>query len=207
MIMLKNFGRFITFEGTEGAGKSTQIPIIRDWLLEQGINVITTREPGGTELSEKIRHLLLTEDMCAETELLLMFAARKEHIEQVIKPALNRGDWVLCDRFTEATYAYQSAGRAIDRQYIAYLESWLQGELKPDYTFWFDIEVVNGIARAKKRQALDRFESEQIEFFEKVRSGYSKLAIERPNQFVKVNAALSIDDITVQIQSSLQKLL
>ncbi|WP_345666855.1 dTMP kinase [Wohlfahrtiimonas larvae] len=205
--MLKNFGRFITFEGTEGAGKSTQIPIIRDWLLEQGINVITTREPGGTELSEKIRHLLLTEDMCAETELLLMFAARKEHIEQVIKPALNRGDWVLCDRFTEATYAYQSAGRAIDRQYIAYLESWLQGELKPDYTFWFDIEVVNGIARAKKRQALDRFESEQIEFFEKVRSGYSKLAIERPNQFVKVNAALSIDDITVQIQSSLQKLL
>ncbi|WP_077926724.1 dTMP kinase, partial [Wohlfahrtiimonas larvae] len=191
----------------EGAGKSTQIPIIRDWLLEQGINVITTREPGGTELSEKIRHLLLTEDMCAETELLLMFAARKEHIEQVIKPALNRGDWVLCDRFTEATYAYQSAGRAIDRQYIAYLESWLQGELKPDYTFWFDIEVVNGIARAKKRQALDRFESEQIEFFEKVRSGYSKLAIERPNQFVKVNAALSIDDITVQIQSSLQKLL
>lgn len=205
--MSKNLGRFITFEGTEGAGKSTQIPIIKDWLSDQGINVVTTREPGGTDLSEKIRHLLLTEDMCAETELLLMFAARKEHIEQVIKPALNRGDWVLCDRFTEATYAYQAAGRAIDRQYISYLETWLQGELKPNYTFWFDIEVADGIARAKKRQALDRFESEQIEFFEKVRSGYAKLAEERPEQFVKINAALSIDDITLQIKTALQKLL
>ena len=205
--MSKNLGRFITFEGTEGAGKSTQIPIIKDWLMGQGINVVTTREPGGTDLSEKIRHLLLTENMCAETELLLMFAARKEHIEQVIKPTLNRGDWVLCDRFTEATYAYQAAGRAIDRQYIAYLESWLQGELKPNYTFWFDIEVADGIARAKKRQALDRFESEQIEFFEKVRSGYSQLAIERPNQFVKIDAALSIDDITAQLKAALQKLL
>lgn len=205
--MSKNLGRFITFEGTEGAGKSTQIPVIKDWLSDQGINVVTTREPGGTDLSEKIRHLLLTENMCAETELLLMFAARKEHIEQVIKPALKRGDWVLCDRFTEATYAYQSAGRAIDRQYIAYLESWLQGELKPNYTFWFDIEVVDGIARAKKRQALDRFENEQIEFFEKVRSGYAKLAEERPGQFVKINAALSIDDITLQIKTVLQKFL
>ena len=205
--MSKNLGRFITFEGTEGAGKSTQIPIIKDWLLNRGINVVTTREPGGTDLSEKIRHLLLTEDMCAETELLLMFAARKEHIEQVIKPALNRGDWVLCDRFTEATYAYQAAGRAIDRQYISYLETWLQGELKPNYTFWFDIEVADGIARAKKRQALDRFESEQIEFFEKVRSGYARLAEERPEQFVKINAALSIDDITLQIKTVLQKFL
>lgn len=205
--MSKNLGRFITFEGTEGAGKSTQIPIIKDWLMEQSINVVTTREPGGTDLSEKIRHLLLTENMCTETELLLMFAARKEHIEQVIKPALNRGDWVLCDRFTEATYAYQAAGRALDRQYIAYLESWLQGELKPNYTFWFDIEVTDGIARAKKRQALDRFESEQIEFFEKVRSGYSQLAIERPNQFIRIDAALSIDDITTQLKTALQKLL
>lgn len=205
--MSKNLGRFITFEGTEGAGKSTQIPIIKDWLSDQGINVVTTREPGGTDLSEKIRHLLLTENMCAETELLLMFAARKEHIERVIKPALNRGDWVLCDRFTEATYAYQAAGRAIDRQYISYLETWLQGELKPNYTFWFDIEVADGIARAKKRQALDRFESEQIEFFEKVRSGYAKLANERPEQFVKINAALSIDDITLQIKAALQKFL
>lgn len=205
--MSKNLGRFITFEGTEGAGKSTQIPIIKDWLSDQGINVVTTREPGGTDLSEKIRHLLLTENMCAETELLLMFAARKEHIEQVIKPALNRGDWVLCDRFTEATYAYQAAGRAIDRQHIGYLETWLQGELKPNYTFWFDIEVADGIARAKKRQALDRFESEQIEFFEKVRLGYAKLASERPEQFVKINAALSIDDITLQIKAALQKFL
>lgn len=205
--MSKNLGRFITFEGTEGAGKSTQIPIIKDWLIAQGMNVVTTREPGGTDLSEKIRHLLLTENMCAETELLLMFSARKEHIEQVIKPALERGDWVLCDRFTEATYAYQAAGRAIDRQYIAYLESWLQGELRPDYTFWFDIEVADGIARAKKRQALDRFESEQIEFFEKVRSGYAKLAQERPNQFVKINAALSINDITLELTTALQKLL
>lgn len=205
--MSKNLGRFITFEGTEGVGKSTQIPIIKDWLMDQGIHVVTTREPGGTSLSEKIRHLLLTEDMCVETELLLMFAARKEHIEQVIRPALNRGDWVLCDRFTEATYAYQAAGRAIDRQYIAYLESWLQGTLKPNYTFWFDLDVADGIARAKKRQALDRFESEHIGFFEKVRSGYAKLAEERPEQFVKINAALSIDDITLQIKSVLQKFL
>lgn len=205
--MSKNLGRFITFEGTEGAGKSTQIPIIKNWLIDHGINVVTTREPGGTELSEKIRNLLLTENMSAETELLLMFAARKEHIDQVILPALQRGDWVLCDRFTEATYAYQAAGRAIDRQYISYLETWLQGELKPNYTFWFDIEVVEGIARAKKRQALDRFESEQIEFFEKVRSGYAKLAEERPQQFLKINASLSIDDITLQIKAALQKFL
>ena len=205
--MSKNLGRFITFEGTEGAGKSTQIPIIKDWLMNQNINVVTTREPGGTDLSEKIRHLLLTENMCAETELLLMFAARKEHIEQVIKPALNRGDWALCDRFTEATYAYQAAGRSIGREHIVYLETWLQESLRPDRTFWFCIDVSQGMARAKKRQALDRFESEQIDFFETVRSGYSELAKERTEQFVKVDASLSIDDITMQIETALQKFL
>lgn len=205
--MSKINGRFITFEGTEGAGKSTQIPLIKNWLEENSISVVTTREPGGTELSEKIRHLLLTEDMSSETELLLMFAARKEHLQQVIIPALERGDWVLCDRFTEATYAYQSAGRAIDQKYIAYLESWLQGDLKPDCTLWFDIDVKEGMARAKKRQQLDRFENQHIEFFEKVRLGYQRLADERQNQMKKIDASLSVVGITTQIKSELQRYL
>lgn len=203
--MLNERGAFITFEGTEGAGKSTQIPIIKNWLVDQGLSVITTREPGGTELSEKIRHLLLTENMCAETELLLMFAARKEHIETVIAPALAQGTWVLCDRFTEATYAYQAAGRAIDSTYIAFLESWLQKDLRPDCTFWFDLDVASGMTRAKKRNALDRFENEHIEFFEKVRNGYARLAEERPNQFVKIDASCSIDEISLQIKASLTR--
>ncbi len=197
-------GRFITFEGTEGAGKSTQIPLIKNWLEENGLTVITTREPGGTELSEKIRHLLLTEDMDAETELLLMFAARKDHLQQVILPALQKGQWVLCDRFTESTYAYQAAGRTIAKERIAYLESWLQDALRPDCTFWFDLDVADGMARAKKRQALDRFESEQLTFFENVRKGYAELYAERPNQIKKIDASLSVTEITEQIQSILK---
>ncbi|OYQ87889.1 dTMP kinase [Wohlfahrtiimonas chitiniclastica] len=200
-------GRFITFEGTEGAGKSTQIPLLKAWLESQGKTVITTREPGGTPLSEKIRALLLNDDMTAETELLLMFAARKEHIEQVIQPALLRGDWVLCDRFTEATYAYQAAGRAIDVSRIAYLEDWLQGTLRPDCTLWFDIDVAQGMARAEKRHALDRFEQEAMSFFDKVRSGYAEQAAKRPEQFKRIDAALSIDEITLQITEQLQPLL
>ncbi|MBS7815511.1 dTMP kinase [Wohlfahrtiimonas chitiniclastica] len=200
-------GRFITFEGTEGAGKSTQIPLLKAWLESQGKTVITTREPGGTPLSEKIRALLLNDDMTAETELLLMFAARKEHIEQVIQPALLRGDWVLCDRFTEATYAYQAAGRAIDVSRIAYLEDWLQGTLRPDCTLWFDIDVAEGMARAEKRHALDRFEQEAMSFFDKVRSGYAEQATKRPEQFKRIDAALSIDEITLQITEQLQPLL
>ncbi|OYQ88215.1 dTMP kinase [Wohlfahrtiimonas chitiniclastica] len=200
-------GRFITFEGTEGAGKSTQIPLLKAWLELQGKTVITTREPGGTPLSEKIRALLLNDDMTAETELLLMFAARKDHIEQVIQPALLRGDWVLCDRFTEATYAYQAAGRAIDVSRIAYLEDWLQGTLRPDCTLWFDIDVAQGMARAEKRHALDRFEQEAMSFFDKVRSGYAEQAVKRPAQFKRIDAALSIDEITLQITEQLQPLL
>lgn len=205
--MSKINGRFITFEGTEGAGKSTQIPLIQKWLEEKGLNAITTREPGGTELSEKIRHLLLNENMSAETELLLMFAARKEHLEQVILPALEKGQWILCDRFTESTYAYQAAGRTIDRERIAYLESWLQDGLRPDCTLWFDLAVADGMARAKKRQALDRFESEEITFFENVRKGYETLYIERPDQITKIDASLSVAEITEQIQSTLKSYL
>lgn len=200
-------GKFVTFEGTEGAGKSTQIPIIQGWLIENNINAIVTREPGGTELAEKIRHLLLTEDMSAEAELLLMFAARKEHIEQVILPTLKRGDWVLCDRFTESTYAYQAAGRAIDVEKIAYLENWLQGSLRPDRTFWFDIDVCVGIERAKKRHVLDRFEQEKIEFFENVRQGYQNLLMDRPDQFVRIDAFLSVEQISQQLKVELSQYL
>lgn len=196
-------GKFITFEGTEGAGKSTQIPIIRDWLISKGIDCIVTREPGGTPLAERIRTLLLTDSMVPETELLLMFAARKDHIEKVIKPAILSGKWVLCDRFTEATYAYQAAGRAIEIHYIEMLEEWLQGNLRPDITFWFDLPVEHGLMRAKKRESSDRFENETISFFNRVRDGYAKLSSLRAQQFVTIDALGDIAEISNELKKQI----
>lgn len=200
-------GVFITFEGTEGAGKTTQIARVQAFLEAKGIDVITTREPGGTQLGEKIRDLLLRDDMAQMTELLLMFAARAEHIAKVIMPAINSGKWVLCDRFTESSYAYQGYARGIALNQIATLETLIQGDLRPDCTFWFDIPVQEGMERVQKRGDKDRFEVENIAFFEKVSAGFRALAQERPMQFYRIDARQDIDSVTALIQAHLKRLM
>ena len=172
-------GKFLTIEGVEGVGKTTNIQFIKDWLSLNKIPYLTSREPGGTPIAEEIRQVLLIprdEIVCDKTELLLMFAARAQHIEQVIVPELDKGNWVLCDRFTDATYAYQGAGRSMDSQIISDLESMIQGKLRPDLTLILDIPPQEGLKRANKRGALDRFEQEKIEFFERVRESYQIIA-------------------------------
>ena len=168
-------GKFITLEGGEGVGKTTNLSFIESYLKLHGIRVITTREPGGTVLAEKIRHLLLDKDsetIAENAELLLIFAARAQHIKHVIEPALSAGSWVLCDRFTDATFAYQGGGRNMKNSTIEWLENLVQGNLKPDLTLLLDAPVEVGLERAKSRGSLDRFESEKIQFFEQVRRAY-----------------------------------
>jgi dTMP kinase len=179
-------GRFITVEGVEGAGKSTHLTAVRDLLQQAGHRVVLTREPGGTPLGEALRGLLLRPDgapMSPETELLLMFAARAEHLQRVVRPALAAGDWVLCDRFTDATYAYQGGGRRVPEERIATLERWVQGDLKPDLTLLFDLPVETGLARVSRRGAEDRFEREERAFFERVRAAYRARAGRYPERF------------------------
>jgi dTMP kinase len=184
-------GRFITVEGTEGAGKTSNIALLQARLEAAGKTVVLTREPGGTPLGEAIRDLLLTrrgDGMAVDTELLLMFAARAEHIAQLIRPALARGQWVLCDRFTDATYAYQGGGRGIDIDRIAALEHWVQGNLRPDLTIVLDVPVEVGLARAGRRSAPDRFEREQLAFHEAVRAAYRTIAAREPGRVQVVDA-------------------
>lgn len=184
-------GRFITVEGTEGAGKTSNIAFLQARLEAVGKTVVLTREPGGTPLGEAIRDLLLTgrgDGMAVDTELLLMFAARAEHIAQLIRPALARGEWVLCDRFTDATYAYQGGGRRIDIDRIAALEHWVQGNLRPDLTIVLDVPVEVGLARAGRRSAPDRFEREQLAFHEAVRAAYRTIAAREPARVQVVDA-------------------
>lgn len=184
-------GRFITVEGTEGAGKTSNIAFLKARLEAAGKTVVLTREPGGTPLGEAIRDLLLTrrgDGMAVDTELLLMFAARAEHIAQLIRPALARGEWVLCDRFTDATYAYQGGGRGIDIDRIAALEHWVQGNLRPDLTIVLDVPVEVGLARAGRRSAPDRFEREQLAFHEAVRAAYRTIAAREPGRVQVVDA-------------------
>lgn len=195
-------GRFITLEGSEGSGKSTNLAFIHQQLQAAGLDVILTREPGGTPLSEQIRELLLdhrNSAMHSDTELLLMFAARAQHINEVILPALERGQWVLCDRFTDATYAYQGAGRGIDVARIAQLEQWVQGELRPDLTFFLDLPVSVGLARASERAELDRFEREQIDFFERVRHGYLAQVERHPKRYRLVDASQPLEQVQAQL--------
>lgn len=199
--MIFQKGRFITFEGIEGAGKSTQIPLIANWLESLGKSVIITREPGGTPLGEKIRALLLNDDMHELTELLLVFAARAQHITTVIQPALNKGQWVLCDRFTEASYAYQGGGRQLGFKKVEILEKWLQGEMQPDITFWFDLPIAIGLERIKKRDHNDRFEQEKYSFFERVMDSYQARAQAFPKRFHRIDAQQSIPEITHVLQN------
>lgn len=202
-------GRFITVEGGEGVGKSTNISFIRDLLEQEGHSVVVSREPGGTALSEQIRGLLLDAtqtDMSAMTELLLIFAARAQHLHERILPALASGQWVLCDRFTDATYAYQGGGRGFDETLIAQLEALVQGELRPDLTLVLDIDPEQGIARARERAALDRFEQEKLAFFARVRDNYRRRA-ETSERHVLIDASQPLSSVQSGIRCQLQKFL
>ena len=195
-------GRFITLEGSEGSGKSTNLSYIHQRLQQAGIEVVLTREPGGTPLGETIRELLLDhrqQAMASDTELLLMFAARAQHLNELIVPALEAGKWVLCDRFTDATYAYQGAGRGIANERIGLLEQWVQGELRPDLTFFLDLPVAQGLARAGERAELDRFEREEIDFFERVRQGYLSRAEAQPQRYRIVDASPQLPEVQAQL--------
>jgi dTMP kinase len=195
-------GRFITLEGSEGSGKSTNLNYIHQRLQQAGIDLVLTREPGGTPLGENIRELLLDhrqQAMASDTELLLMFAARAQHLNELIIPSLEAGKWVLCDRFTDATYAYQGAGRGIDNSRIAQLEQWVQGELRPDLTLFLDLPVAQGLARAGARAELDRFEREEIAFFERVRQGYLSQAAAEPQRYRVVDAAPPLPEVQLQL--------
>ncbi|MBI3900183.1 MAG: dTMP kinase [Gammaproteobacteria bacterium] len=200
-------GLFITFEGGEGAGKSTQLQRVADWLRAQQRDVVVTREPGGTELGERVREILLHHrgSMAVETEVLLLFTARAEHLAEVIRPALAAGKIVLCDRFTDATYAYQCGGRAFPRARIAALEHWLQQGLRPNLTLLLDVPVVVGMERAGRRGSSDRFEREQLEFFERVSAEYRAAAEREPQRFRLIDASRSEAEVTVAIIAALKE--
>lgn len=200
--MGQNTGHFITVEGIEGVGKSTNIDFIRHYLESASLKVRVTREPGGTRLGEEVREILLAhrhDNMSSDTELLLMFAARAEHIAHVIKPALEAGEWVLCDRFTDATYAYQGGGRGIAMERITVLEDWVQSELRPDLTLLLDVPVETGLQRANERNEADRFEKEQTAFFERVREAYLAMAKRNPQRFRVIDASRTLEDVQEQI--------
>ncbi len=188
-------GRFITFEGIDGAGKSSQIDAAEAALKARGLEVVRTREPGGTPLAEKIRALLLTDDMGTDCETLLFFAARAEHLEKVIRPALARGAWVLSDRFTDATYAYQVGGKGYSAQAVESLEKLVQGDLTPDKTVLFDIDPRIAAERLAKARAADRFEAEGLAFFTGVRNAYLDRARANPGRFVILNSAEPLEAV------------
>lgn len=203
-------GRFLTIEGIEGVGKSTQVVRLSERLAVLGIAHLVTREPGGTPLAEKIRELVLSpraESLPRVAELLLMFAARAVHLENHIEPALCAGRWVLCDRFTDATYAYQGAGRGVSHENIRYLEGLVQGQRRPDLTLLLDVPVDVGLARSRKRDAgkpADRFERERADFFERVREGYLARARAEPERIAVIDADASMQDVTMAITRVLE---
>jgi dTMP kinase len=201
-------GMFITIEGVEGVGKSTNIESIRQYLERKDVEFIVTREPGGTLIAEKIRKLLLDiheEQLTELSELLLVFAARAQHIESLIMPALADGKWVICDRFTDATYAYQGGGRGLDRTKIAELETMVQGQLKPDLTIILDLDPAIGMVRAAQRGSLDRFEQEALEFFNKVRACYLDIAAREPERCVIIDASRELVDVKASLFSVLDE--
>ncbi len=201
---------FITLEGGEGAGKSTNLEFVRQWLRRDGHDVVVTREPGGTELGERVRDILLHGrelSISAESEMLLMFAARAEHIARVIRPALDAGKIVLCDRFTDATYAYQGGGRGIPAARIATIESWVQGDLRPDLTLLFDVPVEDGRRRAGLRSEPDRFEQENNEFFARVHATYLARARSEPGRMRVIDASQSLEKVEKQIGTVLKEVM
>lgn len=194
-------GKFITLEGLDGAGKSTHLTHLVDRLRKQGKTVVQTREPGGTPLGEKLRTLLLSEPMHLETEALLMFAARREHLAQVIVPALERGDWVVCDRFTDASFAYQGGGRGLAFSKLEALERWVQGDLAPELTLLFDVETDIALGRVQQmNRELDRFEQEKREFFDRVRSAYLDRARQNPARVRVIDGRRTIAEIQKELE-------
>ncbi|MDA7825720.1 dTMP kinase [Porticoccaceae bacterium] len=203
-------GRFITIEGTEGVGKTTNIEYIKQWLDDHAISYVSTREPGGTPLAEEVRQLLLAnreEKVCSKAELLMMFAGRAQHIDQVIEPQLAKGNWVLCDRFTDATYAYQGAGREMGDELIKSLETMVQGAMRPDLTLVLDVPVELGLERAGKRSEPDRFEREKTDFFNRVRSAYLSMATNNPQRYKIIDASQNLEHVQLQIQATLTSFL
>ena len=213
--MSNNTGRFITFEGGEGVGKSTNIQFVSEWLQQQGIRTLITREPGGTEIAEKIRNDLLkahhNEDMSDLAELLLVFAARAQHLEKVIRPALASGTWVLCDRFTDSTIAYQGYGRGLSKEVIASLKQLVQQGMEPDCTFLLEAPLELGMSRARGRAAdageqVDRFETEKLEFFQRVQQGFTELAEQQP-RFRRIDASQPLTQVQEAIAAQMEQLL
>ena len=199
-------GLFITLEGIEGVGKTTQVDYVGELFRRQGHSVTMTREPGGTSVGEAVREILLNSsdlDICDETELLMIFAARAQHLRRVIAPALANGDVVICDRFTDASFAYQGGGRGIKKEKIQQLQSWVQGKLEPDLTLLLDATQGTGLTKAGKRGELDRFEQEKNEFFEKVGSSYLELAEENPQRIAIIDACKNIEEVQGQIDAVL----
>ena len=199
--------KFITFEGVDGAGKSTHLEWFADALRQRGHDVVVTREPGGTPLGERLREILLTQTMGIGTEALLMFAARMEHIELVIRPALRAGKWVISDRFSDASFAYQGGGRGLDWNKLTQLEQWVHGDLQPDLTLFFDVPVE--VARQRlmmsgktgpNNVSLDRFEQEQSDFFERVRAGYHRRVREKPQRYAVIDAAQTLDMVKYKLE-------
>lgn len=192
-------GKLITFEGIDGAGKSTHIQFVKDLLEERGIQVVNTREPGGTSVGEALRQLLLHEKMHLETEALLMFASRREHIAQVIEPAMQAGKWVISDRFTDASFAYQGGGRKLSLEKLNVLENWVHPNLQPDMTFLFDVPIDVARARLDATRTLDKFEQENADFFADTRAEYLRRAKEFPNRFRVIDSTLAIETIQKQL--------
>jgi dTMP kinase len=199
-------GKFISFEGIDGAGKSTHITFVAETLAGRGERVVSSREPGGTAVGEKLREMLLHEKMHLETEALLMFASRREHIAQVIEPALARGDWVISDRFTDASFAYQGGGRGLDRAKMEALENWVHPHLQPDLTLLFDVPLDVARARLDATRTLDKFEQEQANFFEACRNEYLRRAAQFPQRIVVIDSTQAIAAIRAQIGAILEKL-
>ena len=204
---MNQLGKFITLEGVDGAGKTSHIEFIKEYLTNLKLNFIMTREPGGTELGEKLREILLHDEMTPKTETILMFAARNEHIEKVIRPGLTSGAIVISDRFTDASYAYQSGGKGVEDEEIDVLKDLVQKNLQPDLTFLFDLPVEVSIKRLKKTRKLDKFEKEEKDFHENVRKKYLMLAKNNPKRFSVLNSEKSIDEIQSQIKIKLDELL
>jgi dTMP kinase len=198
--------KFITFEGVDGAGKSTHLAWFADALRQRGVEVVLTREPGGTPLGEQLRDMLLHQKMHMDTEAMLMFAARSEHLAQVIKPALRARKWVISDRFSDASFAYQGGGRGMDWNRLAQLEQWVHADLQPDLTLFFDVPVAVARQRLANNPTLDKFEQEQDDFFERVRAGYHKRVLQNPQRYAVIDAAQSLEQVQQQLAQILATL-
>jgi dTMP kinase len=205
--MTQHSGKFITFEGIDGAGKSTHIAFVSEYIKSRGIELVSSREPGGTPLGEKLRDLVLHESMHLETEALLMFASRREHIAQVIAPALASGAWVISDRFTDASFAYQGGGRGMDLAKLEALEQWVHPHLQPDLTLLFDVPLEVARARLDATRSLDKFEQEKADFFAATRNEYLRRAVQFPERFRVIDSTQSIADIQLQIGAIVDALL